>query len=263
MTPRVTVLLPVHNGMPWLPEALVSIAAQTFRDLEVIVVDDGSTDDSRSTAWRHRVIVVGPSRQEGLAAALNTGWRLAQASLVARLDADDLMRPDRLAKQAAFMDAHPEVGLLGSAWIEKEPDGTVLRLATPPLDDASLRAMLIRRNPFAHSSVMFRTDLVRQVGGYNVRCRVAQDYDLWLRLARVTQMACLPEPLTTRRLVPGRVTASHHQFRRWTEARIRLRAIVRGQYPVSALSYVVRSLVGAALPAHPRVLKPAWRKEMA
>ena len=265
MIPAVTVLLPVHNGMPWLVEALASVRAQTFGDVEVYAIDDRSDDGTTRLLMSHHdvgaVCMFRMTHRVGLTAALNHGLTYAHAPLIARLDADDLMRPDRLAKQVAFMDAHPDVGLLGSAWIEKAPDGGVIRLRTPPLDDAGLRAMLIRRNPFAHSSVMFRADLVRQVGGYDARYRVAQDYDLWMRLARVTRLACLPEVLTVRRILPTGVSATSVRARRWAETRIRLRAIARGQYPVSALRYVVRPLIGSALP--PRIVKPRFIQEAA
>ena len=258
MTPRVSVLLPVHNGMPWLVEAIESLRRQTFTDHEVIVIDDGSTDgtgDYLASLAERLAWCVLDGRHLGLTPTLNGCLALAVAPLVARLDADDLARPDRLERQVAFMDAHPEVGLLGTGAIEKAPDGRTLRLVTPPTGDADLRAALIRRNPFVHSSVMFRRAIVQRLGGYDTRYRVAQDYDLWMRMAQVTRVACLPDVLVERRILPTGVSATRARPRRWAEARIRIRAIARGQYPVSALRHVLRPLIGLTLP--PRVIRPA------
>lgn len=257
MTPVVSVLLPVHNGMPWLPDALDSLAAQTLPGVEVIVIDDGSTDGTNALLQHHRLNprVVLNTRRQGLTRSLNRGLARVSAPLVARLDADDTSRPDRLARQVAFLAAHPEVGLLGTGAIEMAGQ-RVVRLVTPPVDDASLRAELIRRNPFVHSSVMFRRDLVRQVGGYDERIAVAQDYDLWMRMAPVTKLACLPDPLVTRRLLPTGITATKERARRWTEARVRMRAVAQGQYPAREIVHALRPLAALACP---RSLREAIR----
>ena len=259
MTPRVSVLLPVHNGMPWLPEAIESLRRQTLADVEILALDDASTDETSRYLFdahdNERIIMFRLFDRVGLTRALNHGLRYAHAPLVARLDADDIARPDRLEQQVAFMAAHPEVGLLGTGAIERAPDGRALRLVTPPTGDADLRAALIRRNPFVHSSVMFRRAIVQRLGGYDARYRVAQDYDLWMRMAQVTRLACLPDVLVERRVLPTGVSATQARARRWAETRIRIRAIARGQYPVSALRHVLRPLIGLTLP--PRVVRPA------
>ena len=255
MTPVVSVLLPVHNGMPWLPEAIESLRAQTFTDFRIVVIDDGSTDGTAAYLRSRPEPTIHLEERRGLTRVLVIGCAWALTPLIARLDADDLAHPERLEQQAAFMDAHPEVGLLGTGAIERAPDGRALRLVTPPTGDADLRAALIRRNPFVHSSVMFRRAIVQRLGGYDPRYRVAQDYDLWMRMAQVTRLACLPDVLVERRILSTGVSATQARARRWAEARIRLRAIARGQYPVTALRHVLRPLIGLTLP--PRVVRPA------
>jgi glycosyltransferase involved in cell wall biosynthesis len=254
----------VHNGMPWLAEAVQSVLGQSVADLELVIVDDGSTDgtaDFLAGLDDPRVEIL-RQPQAGLTRALNRALARARGALVARLDADDVTAPDRLARQLAFLDAHPEVGLLGTGAREVDAGGREVRVVRPPAGDGDLRRALIRENPFVHSSVMLRRELVQRVGGYDERLAVAQDYDLWLRLAHHTRLATLPEPLVTRRLVPGRVSAVRDADRLRTEARCRLRAVARGDYPWWYAALVLRPLLALALPGplrrRLRALRDRW-----
>src|SRR5437867_4356337 len=173
----------------------------------------------------------------------------ARAPLVARLDADDVALPERLARQVAFLDAHPEVGVLGSAAREVNGDGREVRVVRPPEDDGALRRALIRENPMVHSTVTMRRSLVETVGGYDARFAVAQDYDLWMRLAAVTRLANLPDTLVVRRLLPGRVSVARDTDRLRAEARARWRAVRAGAYPAWCLLFALRPMLAAATPA--------------
>ena len=257
--PAVSVLLAVHNGAPWVTEAIGSVLAQTLRDFELIVIDDGSADatpelisaftDSRVRVERHARV--------GLTRSLNRAIALARAPLLARLDADDVAMPDRLARQHAFMRAHPDVGLLGGAAREVDTEGRLVREVTPPLDDASLRRLLIRRNPFVHSAVMFRREVIDRVGPYDERWPVAQDYELWMRISRVSLLANLDAVLVTRRLVSGRITSQRDSDRLWAEARARWHAVRAGRYPWWTVVHAARPALARALP---RPLREAMRR---
>ena len=207
--PVISVLIGVRDGAPWLPAAIQSVLGQTLADLELIVVDDGSSDATPAllAAERDPRLVSKRQARAGLAVALNRAVGLARAPLVARLDADDVALPARLERQRAFLLAHPEVGLLGTAARVVDESGRDVEIIRPPEDDRDIRRVLIRRNPFVHSSVMVRRSLLASAGGYDASFPVAQDYDLWLRLSALTRMANLAEPLIVRRLVAGRVTA--------------------------------------------------------
>ena len=251
----------VRNGERWVGEAVESILGQTFDDLEFIVVDDGSTDstgailDARKDP-RLRVIHQPPS---GLTTSLNRAWRLSGAALLARMDADDVAHPDRLARQVTFLDAHPEVGLLGTGCHAISASGEVVKTVTPPEDDAAIRRVLIRKNPFVHSSVMLRRKALEAAGGYDESLPVAQDYDLWLRLSRLTRMANLPEPLVTRRLSPGRVSSVRDTDRLRAEVTMKLRALRNGAYPLWCAVFLVKPVIALALPAAlRRVLRRAF-----
>jgi glycosyltransferase involved in cell wall biosynthesis len=240
----------VHNGEPWLADAVGSILAQTLSDLELIVVDDGSTDGTHerlATIREPRLHVLRQSRR-GQTAALNRGLHAARAPLIARIDADDVALPERLARQAAFLAGHPEVGLLGTAAHEITPAGAIVRTLTPPDDDQGLRRALMRANPFIHSSVMFRRALLDAVGHYDESFAVAQDYDLWLRMSRLTRLASLPEPLVLRRLAPGRLSSARDTTRLRDEVVAKLRALRSGASPAWSAVFVARPLGALLLP---------------
>lgn len=185
----------------------------------------------------------------GLTRSLNRALRLSTAPIVARMDADDVAVPERFARQLAFLEAHPEVGLLGTGCREIAPDGKILRTLTPPTDDPAIRRALIRQNPFIHSSVMMRREALEAVGGYDETLAVAQDYDLWMRMSRVTRMANLPEPLVLRRLTPGRVSAARDTARLKAEVTVKLRALRSGAYPPWCAVFLAKPVLALALPA--------------
>ena len=210
MTPRVSVVMPVRDGERFLREALDSTLAQTLDDLELIVVDDGSTDATSEILAEaaHRDPRVRVQRQEpgGLTVAINAGCALAQAPLIARMDADDVMLPDRLERQAAHLDAHPEVALLGGGIVLVDEQGREIdrEPGRPQLD-------FLVRNELTHATVMMRADALRALGGY--RLDQSEDYDLWLRFDERYGVAALAEPVIRYRLHPGQfsVTALERQ----------------------------------------------------
>ncbi len=201
--PLVSAIIPVYNARHTLGGAVASLVRQTYANIEVIVIDDGSTDESASVAEKvgdPRVRVI-RRPHEGLDAALNTGCRLAQGKYIARLDADDLAYERRIERQVQYLEEHSAVGLLGTwATIEQEhgPQWTF----RPPVDDSQLRRYLLWDNPFIHSSVMFPRSAFFAAGGYQEGRRTDEDYRLWVRIAHKWSIAILPEPLVTYRMRP-------------------------------------------------------------
>lgn len=252
--PAVSVVMAVFNGMPWIEGAVRSVLEQTAGDLELIVVDDGSTDATPDFLAAVEDPRVRAERRPhaGLTPSLNHGLGLARAPLVARLDADDVALPERLARQRAFLDAHPEVGLLGTGAREIDVTGREVARIFPPTDDRAIRRALIRRNPFVHSSILMRRALAERLGGYDPTLPVAQDYDLWVRMSGVTRLANLPEALVVRRLLPGRVSAARDDARLSAEVLVRWRAVRRGAYPWWCLLFAARPALALALPARVR-----------
>jgi len=249
-TPAVSVLMSVHDGAPLVGEAVASVLGQSDGDLELIVVDDGSIDATPGllAAVADPRLRVHRQERTGLTRALNRALGLSRGALVARLDADDVALPERLARQRAFLARHPDVGLLGTAAREVDPAGALVRIVRPPVDDAALRRALIRANPFVHSSVMVRREVLTRAGGYDEALAVAQDYELWMRLAGITRLANLADVLVVRRLGERRVSVEREEDRLRTEARVRWRAVRSGAYPAWCALFAVRPALALALP---------------
>jgi glycosyltransferase involved in cell wall biosynthesis len=193
--PAVSVVMPVRNARPFLDEAVRSVLGQTFRDFELVVLDDASEDGSaeilREWARRDaRVRLVESRRPLGLSGSSEAVVREARAPLVARMDADDVAHPERLARQLEVMRARPEVVLVGSLCEGIDAAGRRVR----PRD----RWRLVRASlypPFPHGSAMFRREAFEAVGGYREDCAGWEDQDLFLRLSRRGRVVVLPETL--------------------------------------------------------------------
>jgi len=199
-----TVLLPVRDGEATLDAAISSIRRQSFRDFELLVLDDGSRDASPDIATRHAAedprvrLLANPA--SGIVAALNFGIESAQAPLVARMDADDIALPERFERQLARLAAEPELLVLGTATIRIDAQGRRLSVATPPVDPAELARVLERVNAIAHPTVVMRKAALQAVGSYRRAYLRAEDYDLWLRLAERGKLSNLAEPLLEYRI---------------------------------------------------------------
>lgn len=220
--PRVSVLLPVRDAGPTLPACLESLAAQSLADYEIVAVDDASRDDS----WRQldaaaasdpRIVPLRAGGR-GLVAALNTAAAAARAPLLARMDADDVSHPERLGRQAHWLDAHPDVAILGCAVrvLGGAPGNAGMRSyvswSNALLDHAAIVRDLWVESPLVHPSVMLRADALRALGGYRA-FDGPEDYDLWLRAhARGLHFAKLPEILLDWRDAPGRLTRSDPRY---------------------------------------------------
>lgn len=218
-SPVVSVVMPVRNAAATVVEALFSVRSQSLQNWEMIVVDDGSVDDTplllkhaASMDPRLRVVSTPPL---GIVSALNTGCESARSGLIARMDADDWMYPERLAKQVGFLEAQPEIGLV-SCQVEYGGDAAgyaahvdwVNELTTP-------REMELRRfveAPVAHPSVLFRRELLMQHGGYRAG-DFPEDYELWLRWMEAgVAFAKLPDTLLRWNDPPGRLSRSDARY---------------------------------------------------
>lgn len=206
-SPTVSVVLSVKNGGRDLPQALGTILNQSFTDFELIAINNGSTDSTRSyldSIVDPRVRVFHQA-DAGLASALNRGISLSRGCYIARQDHDDLADPSRIAKQVEFLDAHPDHGLVGTRaeiWIGDTPSG---RSHDHPTEDRLLRFDLLLNNPFVHSSVMIRKSALDRVGSYTTdpARQPPEDYELWSRISRHYRVANLAERLTVYREVPS------------------------------------------------------------
>lgn len=200
-SPRVTVLMTVYNAGRFLEPAIASIAGQTFRDWEFLIVDDASTDGSAEIAasWARRdgrIRVIRNAQNKGQTPCLNQGLRAARGAWVARQDADDLSHPLRLTRQFEQVTIHPEIVLLGTAGRMIDANDRLCGLLDVPATRATIRAAAAFLNPFLHTSVFFRREVILDaLGGYDPAFRIAQDYDLWERVIAKYPAANLPARL--------------------------------------------------------------------
>lgn len=211
MSPQISVLMSVYNGARWLRDSIPSVTGQSFQDWEFIIVNDGSSDDSAELVRAYqrvdaRVVLI-DKPNTGLADSLNVGIERARGRWIARLDADDVCKPDRLERQFRFASRTPNVVLVGSGMQRLDDMGRIGRTYVYPSDHDSLCRNLRRAAKFfPHSSAFFSSAAVKNVGGYRPRIKRAQDWDLWLRLSEVGSLACLEETLVLIRKHPDQVS---------------------------------------------------------
>jgi glycosyltransferase involved in cell wall biosynthesis len=214
--PTISVAMSVYNGERFLAQAIESILSQSFTDFEFLILDDGSKDGTREIieGFAARDPRIRPILREnrGLIASLNQLIGEARAELIARMDADDISKPERFARQITFLAENPECGVVGS-WTEDidEAGGRYhLDGADHPLDhEQFLEAVERGGSLLCHPSVIFRRDIVRSVGGYHAAFKHCEDMDLWLRLASVTRIANLPERLLRYRHYDEQISSRH------------------------------------------------------
>ena len=210
MTPKVTVLMTVYNGVAFLREALRSVLDQSFEDFEFLIVDDASTDESVSLIRSYadeRIRLVLNETNMGQAASLNKGLDLASGEYIARLDQDDVCLPERLARQVALLDARSDVCVTCTWEYTIDEKGRKVRDWRSTINDfgAYLATLTLGLCPVWHPSTMFRRVKVLELGGYDPSFAPAEDYDLWTRiaLARLSG-AIVPEFLVLQRVHGGR-----------------------------------------------------------
>lgn len=288
--PRVSVVIPLYNSARWIEGSVNSVLAQTFSDFELIVVDDGGTDDGAEIAVRSgdpRIRVV---RQEnrGLAGARNTGVRNARGAFVAFLDADDLWRPEKLARHMELLESDPEAGVTFS-WSELiDVDGAPLGMIQKPRTNSITQALIFCRNPIGNGSapvlrraVLDRIEFRHPEHGhtcwFDETFRQSEDIECWTRIALTvaTGFACVQEPLTLYRISSGGLSAdTGRQLETWLRFRDKMAKIdpgfVQAIGPLAKayqLRYLARrsiydgearralSLMTQALVSSPRILR--------
>ena len=259
-SPKVTVLMPVYNGEKYLEEAVESILSQTFRDFEFIIIDGGSTDGTPAILARYQQtddrIRVYYQENQKLVASLNMGCQLARAEYIARMDADDVSLPKRLAREVNYLETHPEIGVLGT-WMELINENSVpqnkVRVPTSPW---LIGWSLIFANCMVHSSVMMRRDIVEQLGFYRPEALQAEDYDLWARASPITKLANIPEVLLRYRSWQGGASSRHSQMVEQYTVMVMHSMIVRllgSDVSLETVSSLRRVVIGLPLANHQQI----------
>ena len=211
--PTVSVVMPVYNGERFLAEAIDSILGQTFKDLELIVVDDGSVDGTPAILSdferrERRVSIHRHARNQGISATRNQGCRQARGSFIAVMDADDISLPSRLETQVAFLRSHPDIAAVGG-WVQCVDEAgrrAPLTDTNYPTEPALVAWLMMFFNTMAHSTLMIRRECVNLDEVYNRDYSGTEDYDLLMRLSHVARIVNLPEVLVLYRVWSGNVS---------------------------------------------------------
>ncbi len=207
--PAITVLMPACNAGGYIAEAIESVLAQTFTSFELLIINDGSTDETEAVLQQFtdsRIRVIHQSNT-GIAAALNTGLTLATAPYIARFDADDYCMPQRLEKQYAFLQTHPDYVIVGcDADYTGEGGEYVFTYRLPAHTDEEIRQLPLWICPFIHSGVMYRKQAVMDAGGYDVHAHSFEDHLLWHKVLAIGKGYNLSAVLLRVRLNPQSVT---------------------------------------------------------
>jgi glycosyltransferase involved in cell wall biosynthesis len=223
-SPVVSVLLPVFNGEKYLVQAIDSILGQTFRDFELLLIDDGSTDGSLKILRKFEMldsrIRLTKRENRGLIATLNELLAQARGKYIARMDADDVALPGRFASQVHFLEANSNVACVGGAFELIDCAGRYLTTLSPPQGDEEVQKLILGgHGAIAHPSVMINGDCLRAVGSYDAAYETAEDIDLWLRLGEVGELRNLPEVVLKYRLHDKSISGSAGQQQRETARR--------------------------------------------
>jgi len=257
MSPKVSVILSVYNGRPYLKFAMNSILEQSFTDFELIVVDDGSTDDTlkelkKFSEQDRRVQVLKNKKNRGIPYSKNRGLSVANGELVVCHDADDISYPHRLSAIIDRFDLDPGVGLVSAFPQYINENGEVYReISFPfPTDNVELQDGLPDRNYLSDGGVAFRNSIYSIVGGYDPNLKYSHDYDLWLRMAEVCKVAVIPDHLYQYRKHSNAVSNRFRYLQMKYKAIALEKAIQRrcgSQPPDNYITYLTRDYVKTAV----------------
>jgi glycosyltransferase involved in cell wall biosynthesis len=209
LSPKITVLMPAYNTGKYIHEAISSVLKQTFTDFELLIINDGSTDDTLAvtnsfTDARIRVI---NQDNKGVANALNNGLSNARAPYIARFDADDVCYPNRLQVQYDFITEHPDYSIIGSACDYADVNGEYVFTYQPAAySNTEIQQLDYKICPFIHSGVFYKKDVVLKAGGYNEYAYTFEDHFLWANILKNKKACNLQQPLIKVRWNPESIT---------------------------------------------------------
>lgn len=216
----ISVVMPTYNtSVSYLREAVDSILAQTFRDFEFLIIDDGSTNESvayLNALIDPRIRVIRNQSNIGITKSLNIGFREARGKYIARMDGDDIAFPERFEKQLAFMESHPDVivcGALADCFTDEPGADRRVRAQREMEDMESYRVRMLFANPGPmHPTAFFNRELLRRYNiWYDEELVYAQDYGMWMTVSRYGRICILPEVLLYRRMADGRISKAHRE----------------------------------------------------
>ncbi len=249
--PLVSVLMPVFNSRNFIEQAVNSILKQTYHNFEFIIINDASTDGTQEFLRQlkdRRIKLFFNSKHKGVTNSLNIALTKASGKYIARMDADDISYPTRLQEQVEFLSQHPNIGLVGSWARQINNLHQIVNEIKYPVDFKSIEQTLSYKNPFLHSSVMFKRELYIKYGGYDPKLDGAEDYDLWLRYIKHAQMLNLPKILIEYRTSTHSVSYVDLKKVLTATYKTRWKSIIKYKYPWWHIIYFIKTYISAIMP---------------
>lgn len=210
--PKISVIMSAYNSDRYIEESILSILNQTFRDFELIIIDDCSTDSVPEVIKKYqeldpRILAIRNETNSGVAVSRNKGIKLAKADYIAIMDSDDIAYPKRLEIQYNFIENNPDVALIGCGTEIIDENGHFMKKRIGLIDPDEIKFRMLLRNPFIHSSVFYRKKIFEESDGYNKEYEYSEDYAFFSFLAGKYQLASIPEVLIKYRENPQSVTS--------------------------------------------------------
>jgi len=259
--PPVSILVVVWNECDVLDGCFGSIKNQTFQDYKVVCVNNGSDDKSfeKIIKWqgligKEKFQIISNKKNIGLTKALNVALKKANGKYIARLDPDDLWEKDKLARQVDFMEKNPEYGIIGCNHINVYKNNNNKKYINLPETHKLISEKLFRRNPFAHSCILAKTDLIKSVDGYDEKIKYGQDYELWLRCFPKTKFYNLQDFLCLRSVDSG-ISVKKQNAQMWQSIKTRLKYIRKYNYNWKNYLYLLEPLLVVLTPNFIKNLK--------
>lgn len=200
MKPLVSVVMSVFNAEKYVRKAIESILDQTLKNIEFIIINDASKDDSLKVIRYFmrkdkRIRLINNTHDLKLAPSLNIGVSIAKANLIARMDPDDISLPQRLEEQYFFMKKHPTIAVVGTDILIVNENGEKIWERKYPTDSKDIKKVMLRYAPFAHPTVMFKKNVFQEFGGYNQKIKLCEDVDFWFRIGTKYKFGNIPKKL--------------------------------------------------------------------
>ena len=247
--PKISVIMSVYNGMPFLKDAVESILNQTYKNFEFIIIDDASTDGSLKylkSLKDRRIKLINNSKNLGLAASLNKGLKVAKGNYIARMDADDISLPKRFEKQIEFLLKNPSIDLCGT-WAKLiDENNKLIGQVKKPIDDRNIKRMNMWITGIIHPSWLGKKSLFEKLKGYDPHYDLAEDLDFLIR-ANNFRMANIGEVLLLWRSPQKRRSKQNIEKMYRKSLAVRWKHFRNGHLSILSLPYLVRSLIATFL----------------
>ncbi len=258
---KCAVLISLYNAEKTLDATFRSLEMQTFQDFRIVAVNDHSGDSTLSLLrkWQEkmgkdRFIILDNPENIGLTKSLNKGLSEITELYTARIDADDTWDTTKLEKQIAYLEKYPKCGIIGTWYKNVSSKGE--KKVTLPVTDTDIKKSIFKRNPFAHSCVVFRTDLIKEAGSYDESICYGQDYDLWMKLLPKTNFANIPEFLCFRNTEDTMTSSGKNQRTQMFQCvQTQLKYLKTYNRPITDYRYIIEPFLVAITPEWIRAMK--------